>query len=142
MENQSQLHLVSMSEVKTEKSRKDNKISRQYYTAYFMDPANPFAKQAQTNIWQDHNSDGTVALWKSGDPAIVKKFVGKTVPGAIVNSEVEPYEIDGRQVETFTCVVLGHQTKAQAFKLAGHPLKSDDKIVVEEIKETSAALND
>ncbi len=142
MENQSSLKLITMSEVKTEKSRTDGKISRQYYTAYFMDPMNPFAKQAQTNIWQDHNSDGTIAIWKSGDPSIVKQFIGKTVPGAIVNSEVEPYEIDGRIVETFTCVVLGHQTKAQAFKLAGHLLKSDKKIVVEEIKQTSAALND
>ena len=35
--------LNSISEVKTEKSRTDGKVSRKYYTAYFSDASNPFA---------------------------------------------------------------------------------------------------
>ena len=139
--------LVSISEVKTEKQRTDGKISRKYYTAYFADAHNPFAKQVQRNIFQSHSTDGTVATWKSGDPMLVKSFVGKEIPGQFVNSTVETYKIDDRDVSTFTTVVLEGENVNTIFKQNGHPIvtKAEDKAeeAINEIlaKESSIALN-
>lgn len=138
--------LVSISEVKTEKQRIDGKVSRKYYTAYFADAQNPFAKQVQRNIFQSHSTDGIVATWKSGDPALVKSFVGKEIPGEFVNSVVEPYKIDGREVNSFTTVVLAGENVKTIFKQSGHTIVEETKeesVVENEIlaKESSIALN-
>lgn len=114
--------LISISEVKTEKVRTDGKVSRKYYTAYFADSLNPFAKQTQRNIFQDHNQDGTVAIWKSGDPAIVKNFIGKEIPGQIVNCSVAPYDINGRMVDSFTTVLLDGEKLSAILKQSGHTM--------------------
>ena len=89
----SHLQLVSISEVKTEKVRIDNKVSRQYYTATFANPANPFGKTVSRTFWQQHNIEGTETTWKTANPALVKTFIGKLIPGTIVSSPVEEYDI-------------------------------------------------
>ncbi len=124
--------LVSISEVKTEKTRTDGKVSRKYYTAYFMDALNPFAKQQQRNMFQDHNTDGKLAIWKSGDPLIVGKFVGKEIPGQIINCNVVKYKIDGRDVNSFTTVLLDGEKLTAVLKQAGHVLAEEEKSIVKE----------
>lgn len=137
--------LNSISEVKTEKSRTDGKVSRKYYTAYFSDPSNPFAEARQQNVFQSHNADGTAASWKSGDPSIVAQYIGKELPGAFVARKVAPYQIGERTVDVCTQVVLGDVneiTIAKAFKANGFTLINETApVAASAIKEGSAALN-
>lgn len=134
----SHLQLVSISEVKTEKSRIDNKVSRQYYTATFANPANPFGKTVSRTFWQQHNIEGTEATWKTANPSLVKTFIGKLVPGTIVSSKVEEYDIvnqgtgEVRTASTYTAVVLEGETAYSVFKAAG-------KIMVETVDSVAAA---
>jgi hypothetical protein len=124
-----QLKLVSISEVKTEKARVDEKVSRQYYTATFSNPANPFGRTVSRTFWQQHNADGTQATWKGANPSEVKQFIGKLIPGRIVSSKVEAYDITDslgniREASTYTAVVLDGETPEAVFKASG-------KVIVE-----------
>ena len=112
--------LVRLGEVKT---ASDN---RQYYTATFQDPANPFAKETSRNFWQQLNNDGE-GVWKGANPTAVKAFVGKTIPGEIISAKVQPYNIIGaggveREASTYTTVILGSELAEVVFKAAGHEM--------------------
>lgn len=123
----STLKLVSVSEVKTEKegsSRSDGKVNRQYYTAEFNNPANPFGKSVRRTFWQQHNADGTLAEWRGANPKDVSKFIGKEIPGRIVSGTTEAYEIisyggEVREATTYTAVVLDGETPEAVFKASG-----------------------
>lgn len=116
------LILLAMSEILTEKVRKDNKVSRQYYTAEFQDQENPFAPTAKRTIFQAHSADGTTSFWKGGDPSQIKKFLQKPVPAEIVSRQVAPYQIGENTATKYTTVVFGHETVESVFKSAGHDL--------------------
>lgn len=123
----STLKLNKISEIKTEKERTDGKVSRQYYTATFSNPSNPFSKTVSRVFWQQHNVEGTEATWKAGDPKEVKQFIGKTIPGQIVSSKVEAYDITDtlgttREANTYTAVVLEGELPETVFKAAGKVL--------------------
>lgn len=109
------LKLVAISEPKP---AKDNRL---YYAGQFQDPTNPFAKTVTRMFWQQKDASGT-PVWRGADPEIVKTFVGKTLPGAIVTKEVEEYQIGERTINTYTTVVLGSELDLQVFKAMGHPL--------------------
>lgn len=128
--------LISISEVKTEKSRTDGKVSRKYYTAYFSDASNPFAPKRQRNFFQDHNADGTVATWKSGDPAVVSQYVGKDIPGEFINATVTPYELNGKMVNSYTAIVLSGEKLSNILKAQGHSLAETAPV-----EATAEALN-
>jgi len=137
------LILVSMSEVKTEKTRTDGKISRQFYTAYFADANNPFAKGVQRNVFQAHSADGKTASWKGGNPSQVKTFVGKEIPGQIVNCIVKPYTIgENKNITSYTTALLDGENLVSILKQSGHEL-ADSKASVAEVTlaNASAALN-
>lgn len=123
--------LVSISDIRTEKTRKDGKVSRKYYVAKFIDATNPFAPARQRNVFQDHNADGTVATWKSGDPSVVSQFVGKEIPGEFVNASVVPYEVNGRTANSFTTIVLSGEKLANVLKQQGMTLATSARAVVE-----------
>lgn len=111
------------------KVAKDN---RQYYTATFQDPANPFAKEVARNFWQQFNGAGE-PVWKGANPAEVKPFLGKVIPGKIVTAVVEPYSITGtngveRTANTYTTVVLGSELEMVVFKSLGHPIAEEAKV--------------
>ena len=137
MENQ--LNLDKVSAVKTEKERKDGKVSRKYYTAYFSDAANPFGKVAQRNFFQVHNADGTEASWKTADPEKTASFIGRTIPGEIVTRKVAPYELNGKMVNSYTTIVLKGETVESVFKQQNHSLVSESAPIVAEAPAT--ALN-
>lgn len=121
------LKLVALGEVLAAKD------GRSYYSAEFQDPANPFAATRKRNFWQQNNSAG-VPEWRGADPAIVKSFVGKLIPGAIVSAEVEPFMIGEREVTIYTTVVLGNELSKQVFKSLGHPmLEAVAETVAEEL---------
>lgn len=126
--------LNSISEVKTEKERKDGKVSRKYYTAYFSDATNPFAPARQRNFFQSHNVDGTIATWKSGDPAIVKQYIGQSIPGEFINAAVKPYEVNGKMVTSFTAVVLSGEKLSSILAQQGVELAGAASVVVETVE--------
>jgi hypothetical protein len=120
----SHLKLVSISEVKTEKERVDGKVSRQYYSAMFSNPSNPFSRTVSRVFWQQHNNDGTSAEWRGANPAEVRLFIGKLIPGQIVSSQVEAYDITGsdgaiREANSYTTVVFEGENPVAVFKAAG-----------------------
>ena len=116
------LVLLAISALSTEKTRKDGKVSRQYYTAEFQDPNNPFASTVKRVIWQQHNIDGTEAIWKGGNPEQISKFIGKQVPAEIVSRQVPAYTVGENTATKYTTVVFGHETIESVFKSAGHEL--------------------
>jgi len=116
--------LSSVTEVKQEKVRADQKVSRSYFTATFTNPSNPFAKAVSRVFWQQHNADGTKAEWKGADPKDVKAFIGKEIPGYVAARQVESYDIVGfdgtvRQATAYTTVVLDGEVESSVFKQSG-----------------------
>lgn len=130
--------LESLSEVKT---AKDN---RQYYTAEFSNPANPFGRTVSRNFWQQKNAAGE-PVWRGADPAKVKAFVGKTIPGSICAEKVEEYtiEITGqepRPASTYTTVVLDGELKAAVFANLGHKLAEEATVEAPAVAEEEAVI--
>lgn len=107
-----QLRLIEVGEVKTAKD------DRQYYSATFQDPANPFAAAKSRIFFQQNNSAGQPE-WKGADPAVTATFKGKLIPGEIVTAKVEEYQIGERTVNIHTAVVLGNELAEQVFKQQG-----------------------
>ncbi len=133
--------LISVGAIKTEKERKDGKVSRKYYTAYFMDSLNPFMKKQQRNIFQNHvGIEGKELSWKAGDPTIVSQFIGKQIPGQVVNSTVKPFKIDDKVVNSYTCVVLDGEKLETILKQEGHELATKVEAIVE--TKQAVTLND
>lgn len=123
----SHLKLVQISEVKTEKERVDGKVSRQYYTASFSNPSNPFLKTVSRVFWQQHNADGTSAEWRGANPSETRAMLGKLIPGQIVAAQVEAYDITGsdgaiREANSYTTVVFEGENPVAVFKAAGKNL--------------------
>lgn len=118
----SKLNVTRISELKTEKARSDKKVSRQFYTIYVADVANPFTSVAQRTLFQNHSQDGKTAFWKGADYNQAKALIGKEIEGEITRLEVKPYDIDGRMASSYTCVVLKGEDAATIAKAAGHEL--------------------
>lgn len=122
------LRLVSVTEPR------EAKDGRSFYSAVFQDPSNPFAKTVTRNFWQQKNANGE-AVWRGADPAQVKPFIGKTLPGYISTKKVADYEVTTSQGEvrtanTYTTVILGSELEEQVFKSLNHPLASAEAAVV------------
>lgn len=105
---------------------------RLFYKATFQDPSNPFAREVTRLFWQQKNAAGE-PVWKGADPAKVKPFVGKNLPGYIASREVEAYEVTGtggeaRTATTYTTVITGEELESQVFKSLGHPLKKAEAV--------------
>ena len=117
---------------------------RKYYIAVFRDPSNPFGAERTRIIAQTTDSEDN-PVWKSGNPALIKQFVGKNIPGDIVTKSVVPYDVDGREVMSYTSVVLKGETITSVFKSQGHQLMTSDGIIKDESafeEESDFATND
>ena len=130
----SKLRITKVSDLQTEKARKDGKVSRQYYTLYGFDTENPITGGFQRNVFQTHSQDGKTAFWKSADYSTAKSLVGQDIVGDIVRMEVAPYDINGRQATSFTAVVLKGETVATVAKANGHVLASISTLAIEKEK--------
>ena len=125
------LILNGMSDVKTENRTADKKKARQYYQAEFADSANPFAKVVKRVFFEDHTNDnGAETTWKVGNPEIVKQFLGKTIPGSILNVKVQPYTIGDRTVDNCTIVQLGSESINSAVRATGKRLPEVAEVIV------------
>jgi hypothetical protein len=125
------LKVHSVSTVKTEKSRKDGKKSREYVTVNVAD-SNPFSrfgtKLFPVNIFQSTTRKGE-NTWGAVNPLALKAFEGKEIPGDIQTIEVEPYSIgEGEQARIathYSCAVLAGYTAEQIAKNNGMKLKGE-----------------
>jgi len=97
------------------------KDGRKYYIATFQDPTNPFGVERYRVISQQTDSAGN-AVWRSGNPAQIKQFVGKLIPGDIVSNEVEEYTVGDNTVNFYSCVVLKGENIETIFKQQGHEI--------------------
>lgn len=82
------------------------------------------------NIW------ATGPNGSKGDSLYADANVGDIVRGQIVTKNVVPYDIDGREVNTATIVVLDNETIEQAFDRANHPIVLGDGTIVTSKKTT------
>lgn len=99
----------------------------------------PFSKSAKRLIWTKPDADGNQE-WEGGSsPEVIKEWMNakNTLEGDIKTFDVKPYTItdknsgEEREVSTFTCVVLGHETPSSALSVWGRELRqeSDSKTI-------------
>lgn len=112
------LVINDISDLKTEKPREDGKCSRKYYVAYPQSAENSDAARGVT-MWQDHNSDGTSAVWKKApNPARVRRIVDAgddfTLSGVIVKVDLNRgFQVGDREVFK-TTLYCPHESMIEA----------------------------
>ena len=120
------------------------KDGRKYYIAIFQDPSNPFGVERYRVISQQSDSAGN-AVWRSGNPALIKQFVGKLIPGDLVTKDVEEYIVGDNTVSQYTCVVLKGESIETIFRQQGHELGSetdtDYDAILDDIDDDSSTIN-
>jgi len=99
---------------------------RAFYMADFQDPDNPFAPVRTRMVSQQFDSADN-PVWKAGNPAMIKKFVGKLIPGEIITLDVPDFQIGERVVNTATSVVLKGENIQTIFRQAGHDLDEEEQ---------------
>lgn len=114
---------------------KEARDTRKYYTANFSNPLNPFGKTVSRNFWQQKNAAGE-PVWRGADPAQVKPFIGRTIPGTFENRNVVPYSIQiagqpDRTANTYPTVVLDGENIESVYKSVGHPLAEENTVVTQ-----------
>ena len=126
------LRVISRSEVKTASD------DRKYMTVQFMDVKNPFAGSRTKVIWQQFTTKSSSDLAYNDstpkwvvEPSIIDELIKDKaqIPGEIVTETVPQYEVGGREVNTYTAVVLGHESVQAVFKAAGHILPTKQEAV-------------
>ena len=97
--------------------------NRKMYIAVFRDPTDPFGSERTRVFSQNTDSSGQNAVWKKGNPALIKNFVGKVVPAEIVTRDVVPYDVGGNTgITSYTCVVLKNENINSVFASQSHPV--------------------
>lgn len=73
--------------------------------------------------------------------------LGEFTMGEVVTREVAPYQIDGKEINTYTTVVFGDNTKPsweievqKAFRSAGHPIAGTNTAPVVDLKAIKATM--
>jgi len=130
------LKLIAKSETKVAKD------GREYYTAEFSDPANPFLPSRTRTFSQSLDTDKN-PVWKGANPAVVQGFIGKNIPAYIKTFDVSEYAIEGsdRMATTYTCVILEGESEARVLRQMGKSLASSNvAIEAEEPANDGAAL--
>lgn len=99
------------------------KDGRLYLMVHFEDADNPFGGTRQRMIAQQFDANQK-PIWKVNLDSVFAS-VGKTVAGDIITLEVEPYEVSGRQVTTYSAVVFKNENAETVFLNSGRrPLGS------------------
>jgi hypothetical protein len=114
------------------------KDNRKFYIATFQDPSNPFSTERYRVISQQTDSNDN-AVWRAGNPSLIKQFLGKLIPGDIVTKDVKEYTVGTNIVSTYSCVVLKGENIETVFKQQGHELAEADEnydAVLNDINET------
>ena len=97
--------------------------NRKMYIAVFRDPTDPFGSERTRVFSQNTDSSGQNAVWKKGNPALIKNFVGKVVPAEIVTRDVVPYDVGSNTgITSYTCVVLKNENINSVFASQSHPV--------------------
>lgn len=148
IKNWDDLLIVSVGEPRLENDgevRADGKPARLFYTVEFGSKKNPLLRTRTRNFFQQHvNVGGDIqCVWRGANPAIIiSKLVGKTVPGKILELDVEPYELEVqtkngpemRTIKTYTCVVMDGEMPNTVFKQNGHILLEDVEATAEKVE--------
>lgn len=124
----SKLKVHSVSAVKTEKERKDNKKSREFLTVALADASNPFSPKVYIrNIFQRTLKSGDNS-WGAMNPLALKQLEGTMIEGKVATVNVEPYIIKGdkpendRTVSTFTTILFAGETIESVARQQGHKM--------------------
>lgn len=87
-------------------------------------------KNATTGLWQ----------WRGATPKIFLGMKSRTIEGRSVTHTVEPYDVSGREVNTYTTIILTGESEASVFKNAGHPIASVEAQVGQVLQPDAALL--
>lgn len=75
------------------------------------------------NYRQQKNSVGEW-VWKGATPKNFAAMQGSKIKGQVFTEQVEPYDVNGREVSSYTTIVLQGENKETVFRNAGHPITS------------------
>jgi hypothetical protein len=70
---------------------------------------------------QQKNSQGQWA-WRGATPKVFLGMKSRSIDGRSTTHNVEPYDVSGRTVSTYTTIVLTGENEATVFANAGHPI--------------------
>ena len=88
------------------------------------DRSNPLKYvRRHVNYRQQKNSAGEW-VWKGATPVQFAKLQGSKVNGTVVTRTVQPYDVQGREVDSYTTIVLAGENEATVFRNAGHEIVS------------------
>lgn len=91
-----------------------------YIVLRMLDNSNPFKQSKATRTYRQQKNSAGEWAWPGISPKEWKSLEGKNIPGSFVTLSVETYQIDGRDVNTYTTFVAPHESAIQVFKAAGH----------------------
>ena len=118
------LRLSSNPSAKVEGNFNVSSDGRRYLIGVFSDPENPFGNQVIRSIAEQSANSPDF----EGKVKAIRSMIGQTTKGDIVTAKCEPYDINGRQVNTYTAVVFGHENIETVFRNAGHPIQDVTKV--------------
>ena len=88
------------------------------------DHSNPLKYvRRHVNYRQQKNSAGKWT-WRGANPQQFAKLQGSKVNGTVVTRTVQPYDVQGREVDSYTTIVLAGENEATVFRNAGHEIVS------------------
>jgi hypothetical protein len=64
----------------------------------------------------------------------------RSIEGRSVTHTVEPYDVSGREVNTYTTIILTGESEASVFKNAGHPIVESSTQVGQVLQPDAALL--
>ena len=111
-----------------------------YCVVTLEDQSNPtrFIKRT-VNYRQQKNAQGAWA-WRGATPKVFHTMKTRIIEGRSVTHTVEPYEVSGREINTYTTIILTGESEASVFKNAGHPIASVEAQVGQSVLQPDATV--
>ena len=111
-----------------------NKDGKLYFVVNVEDQSNPFHVTKRTMVISQVEKNNQLT-WGAFTPTQFKAAVGTVIENAqVVKENVVPYNLNGREVNTFTTIVFSHENKISVFFNQGHPIMLEDGTILEPAK--------
>lgn len=111
-----------------------NKDGKLYFVVNVQDESNPFHVTKRTMVISqvEKNSKNT---WGAFTPQQFKAAIGQQIEGAkVIKNNVVPYNFNGREVNTFTTIIMPHENEISVFFNQQHPIMLEDGTILEPAK--------
>lgn len=93
-----------------------------YCVVSLEDQSNPTRFIKRTLAYRQQKNAQGVWAWRGATPKVFLGMKSRSIEGKSVTHTVEPYDVNGREVNSYTTIILTGETEASVFKNAGHPI--------------------